>query len=134
MTWSTSPPGQGTGRNVQITVSARGGETRLHIEEHLGNVAGGVFGGVTGGAGGGIGGMWIAFATETLNNPIAAVVGVAACVATAYGAARSIFTSVYRKRRSELEVLTDRLDTMIRDSIGGDRLRAADLPPKLLPE
>jgi hypothetical protein len=134
MTWSTSPPGQGTGRNVQITVSARNGETRLHVEEHLANVAGGVYGGIVGGAGGGIGAMWIAFATETLHAPPIAAAGMIVSVAAAYGVARSIFTYTYRKRKNELEVLVDRLDDMIRDSIAASQLRAADLPPRMLNE
>ena len=78
--------------------------------------------------------MWIAFAMETLHNPVAAVLGVAGCFAATYGMARGIFTSMYRKRKNELETLTEQLDAMIRDSIAGDQRRAADLPPRLLPE
>jgi hypothetical protein len=134
MTWSTSPPGQGSGRNVQITVSARNGETRVHIEEYLGNIAGGLFGGIVGGAGGGLGGSWIAFAIETLHSGPLAALGMGGIVFGAYGVARSIFAHTYRKRTVQLSALIDRLEDLISNSVAGDRLRAGDVSPKMLPE
>ncbi len=122
MTWSTSPPGQGTGRNVQITVSARDGQTRLRIEEQFANIAGGLYGGIIGGAGGGIGAAWIAFATETLHNPLVAAVGGLLWVASTYGFARSIFVGTHDKRRTELTDLAARMEAHITSIVSGRAL------------
>jgi hypothetical protein len=119
LTWSTSPPGQGTGRNVQITVSARDGQTRLRIEEQLANTAGGLYGGMVGGGGGGIGIGWAAFATETLANPLVAVIGAIAWIGSTYGLARTIFVSTYDKRRTELTDLADRMEEQIASAVAG---------------
>jgi hypothetical protein len=125
MTWSTSPPGQGTGRNVQITVAARDGQTRLHIEEQFANVAGGLYGGVVGGAGGGISAGWIAFATETLHNPLVAAVGALVWVAGIYGFTRSIFVNMHDKRHRQLTDLADRMEAHIVSVVSGRSIRGS---------
>ncbi len=121
MTWSTSPPGQGTGRNVQITITARGDESRIHIEEHFDNLAGGLFGGIMGGGGGGGTSIWMTFAFETLHFPLGAIVGGASILAGMYALARTIYARVHRKRRRQLEGLADRLAAHIEEA-GLDRL------------
>jgi hypothetical protein len=121
MTWSTSPPGQGTGRNVQITITARGDESRIHIEEHFDNLAGGLFGGIMGGGGAGGTAVWMTFAFETLHFPLGAVLGGASILAGMYTLARSIYARVHTKRRRQLEALADRLAAHIEDA-GHDRL------------
>jgi hypothetical protein len=123
LTWSTSPPGQGTGRNVQITVSARDGQTRLRIEEQMANTAGGLYGGLVGGGGGGIGIAWAAFATESLANPLVAAVGAIAWIGGAYGLARTIFVSTYDKRRRELVDLADRMEGQMVAAVAGRAIR-----------
>jgi hypothetical protein len=132
MTWSTSPPGQGAGRNVQITVTARGDETRVHLEEHFDNLAGGLFGGIMGGGGAGGSVPWIAFAIETLHMPLAAVIGGISILGGTYALARGIFTSVHGKRRRQLEVLADRLAANIEET-GRGRLGPGGSSRRLRP-
>jgi len=131
MTWSTSPPGQGTGRNVQITITARSGETRIHLEEHFDNIAGGLFGGILGGGGSAGTAVWMTFAFETLHFPLLAVLGGASVLASAYGTARTIYTRVYAKRSRQLEALADRLAALVEES-GRDRLGGGSRPRRLL--
>ena len=121
MTWSTSPPGQGTGRNVQITITARGDKTRIHIEEHFDNLAGGLFGGIMGGGGGGGTSVWMTFAFETLHSPLGAIVGGVSILAGMYALARTIYARVQRKRGGQLEALADRLAAQIEET-GHDRV------------
>jgi serine/threonine protein kinase len=119
LTWSTSPPGQGTGRNVQITVSARDGQTRLRIEEQMANMAGGLYGGMVGGGGGGMGIAWVAIAAENLNNPLVGIATAVVWIAGAYGLARTIFVSTYDKRRRELVGLADRMEEHMVSAVAG---------------
>jgi len=121
MTWSTSPPGQGTGRNVQITITARGDETRIHIEEHFDNLAGGLFGGIMGGGGSGGTVGWAAFSIETLHMPLVAVIGAISILGGTYALARSIYANAHAKRRRQLEALADRLAAQI-EATGHDRI------------
>ncbi|MCZ6917975.1 MAG: hypothetical protein O7I93_14460, partial [Gemmatimonadetes bacterium] len=107
----------GVERAVHVTVHPRGGQTRIRVEERLGNMAGGLFGGIMGGAGGG-GGV-----------PLTAVliqkVGLLALAFGAWGLliggthvlARTIFTHVVRRRREQLRGLADRLAAHAEDVI-----------------
>jgi hypothetical protein len=130
MTWSTSPPGQGTGRNVQITITARGDETRIHLEEHFDNLAGGLFGGILGGGGSAGTAAWMTFAFESLHLPLVAVLGGVSVLTGAYSLARTIYTRAYAKRRRQLEALADRLTASIEES-GRERLAPGRGPHRL---
>ena len=119
LAWSTSAVGQGTGRNVQLTITPRGGATRIYIEEHLGNIAGGLFGGIMGGGGGSGLGLSFPLAIETLHVPALAALFAAISIGGSWGIARTIFVSVERRRRGELEALADRLADHVRDTVAG---------------
>jgi Zn-dependent protease with chaperone function len=106
---------------VQITITARSGETRIHLEEHFDNIAGGLFGGILGGGGSAGTAVWMTFAFETLHFPLAAVLGGASVLSAAYGMARTIYTRVYAKRSRQLEALADRLAALVEES-GRERL------------
>ena len=129
MTWSSSPPGQGTGRNVQITVSARHGETRIHIEEHFANLAGGLYGGIMGGGGGGLMAVSLAVAMESLQTPVVGVIGAITSVVGSYVIARGFYTTTFSKRERELHALADKLAGQIEVSISPARLRGS-APPR----
>jgi hypothetical protein len=116
LAWSTTNPGQGAGRNVQISVAPRDGRTRIHIEEHLGQLAGGLFGGLMGGGGGAGAATAAALATETLHSPLFAVVGVTVSIVGTYITSRSIFTHTASKRVRALEALADRLVEVVEAS------------------
>jgi hypothetical protein len=44
LTWSTAHSGSGGGRALQVRVISRGGQTRIYVQERLGELAGGLFG------------------------------------------------------------------------------------------
>jgi len=131
LAWSTSAIGQGAGRNVQLTITPRGGTTRLYIEEHLGNIAGALFGGIMGGGGGSGLGLSFPLAIESLHVPALAALFAAISVGGTWVLARSIFVSVERRRRTQLEALADRLADHVRDSVGGDSMLGPARDPAL---
>ena len=51
LVWRTARPNEG--RMVSVTITPRGGQTRIRIQENLANTAGGFYGGIMGGVGGG---------------------------------------------------------------------------------
>ena len=126
MTWSSSPPGQGTGRNVQITISARHGETRIHIEEHFANLAGGLYGGIMGGGGGGMMAVSLAVAMESLQMPVVGVIAAITSVAGSYIIARTFYTSTFSKRERELHALADALSEQVEVSISPSRFKGSE--------
>lgn len=69
LAWTSAAPA--TNRFAEITVSVRGGKTRIRATERLGNLAGGLYGGILGGAGGGGMGLIV---------PLALSLGIAALV------------------------------------------------------
>jgi tRNA A-37 threonylcarbamoyl transferase component Bud32 len=108
LAWSTVSPGQGTGRNLQITVTPMGGQTHIQVEESLGSLAGGLFGGIMGGGGGS--GFGIAMGTGIeAGAPAAAVIAALFFVGGSYVVSRSIFFTVARTRAHQLSKLADRL-------------------------
>jgi tRNA A-37 threonylcarbamoyl transferase component Bud32 len=129
--WSTAPPGQGTGRNVQITIAPRSGQTRIHIEEHFANLLGGLYGGVFGGGGGAVAAVTTAIAMESLGMPLLAAAGAIVGLGGGYGLARWIFTQAFGKRKRELHTLADRLADHITLGTRG-RLNRGD-PSRRLP-
>jgi serine/threonine protein kinase len=132
MTWSTSPPGQGAGRNVQITIAARNGETRIHIEEHFANLAGGLFGGIMGGGGGGLVAMSLAVSIESLHMPVVGVLAAVASVAGSYAIARGFYTTTFSRRERELNALADNVADQVARAVPWSRLDEPG-PSKQLP-
>ncbi len=96
------------GRQVSVTVVARGGTTTTRVDEATGNFAGGIFGGVMGGIGGGSG-IAVGVGLATFQSGVAAAGIRAALVGTSYVVARTVFTGTVRRRTRPLEALADRL-------------------------
>ncbi len=122
LAWSTVTAGQGTGRNVQLSITPRGGSTRIYLEEQLANYAGGLFGGIMGGAGGPGLGLSFPLAIEVLQVPVLAPLFAAVAVSGTWGIARSIFMTIADRHRAELEELADRLAEHVAHSTHGGRL------------
>jgi hypothetical protein len=121
-------PGSGTGRDLQVSITVRGGHTRIVVREALGGLAGGVMGGVGGGVGGGGMGALIAWIMESLHNPVAAAVFVPLWLITALSGARHIYYRIATGRARELEALADRLAELARD-VMPQRPRLHSPPP-----
>ena len=72
-------------RTIQVTVSARRGETHVRVEERLHQFAAGLFGGVMGGVGGGVGlGVGIPIGVEVLGSALFATAFPLGIVALSY--------------------------------------------------
>jgi hypothetical protein len=116
LTWSMARSGSGGGRAVQIRVVTRGGQTRIYVQERLGDLAGGLFGGIVGGGGGGGLGPILGVGIGALGaGPEIALVA-AGWVGGMYALARTIYRAVWRSRRTELEELSDRLAAIAGES------------------
>jgi serine/threonine protein kinase len=109
LTWSTAHSGPGVGRAVQVRVTSRGGQTRIHIQERLGDLAGSLFGGIMGGGGGGGLGMILGIGLGALGAGPEIGLVAAGWVGGLYALTRTIYHAVSGKRRAELEGLSDRL-------------------------
>ena len=106
ISWRSSNPAGG--RDVHISITPRGGKTRIRIQENLSNMAGGLYGGIMGGVGGGAGGAMFGV-TMSAGLPIVALAGWGTVIFASYLGARKIFTSQVRKKTGELEDLLDEL-------------------------
>ena len=107
LTWrSMNNPGQG--RNVALTISPRGRQTRLRIEEGFGPVAGGLFGGICGGMGGGGGAAALGIGAS-IGSPLLAVGAAGILVVGSFGLARTLYRGHVRRRTREHEELLNRL-------------------------
>ena len=99
---------QDEGPNIAVRIFARHGQTRIHLEQRLGETAGGIFGGIWGGAGGGgtavMLGVGIPLGAAAFVIPGAAVV-----LGGTYVIARAVFRSVVANKARILEELADRL-------------------------
>jgi serine/threonine protein kinase len=108
--WSASR-GQGTRRDLEVSVSVRAGRTTISARESLSNLVGGVFGVLCGGLGGGGMGPVIGGLINGAHLAGAAVVAaVPIWLATTYGGARLIYAAAARRRVRQLSELVDRLE------------------------
>jgi hypothetical protein len=107
LTWRAVDPALGKTRAVQVRVTSRGGQTRIHIQERLGELGWTVFPTVWGlGAGGlavvlSLGGPEFGWLTAGLLGT--------GWVGGMYALSRRIFRGIARKKRSDLEALSDRI-------------------------
>jgi serine/threonine-protein kinase len=115
VTWIASLGSAGTRRPLQVTISVRGGRTRIHVRDNLSDLKGGLFGGVLGGFGGGGLGPVIAVAQEALKAPATLIVMIPGWLALVYSSTRALYRNRTDARRRELEYLADRLATLSRD-------------------
>lgn len=120
MAWSSTVRGgrrRAVGRQVDVTIVARGGVTTIRVEEELRNLAGGLFGGIMGGGGGGTAGIAIGLGMGVFQSlPIGFGLW-AATIAGSYGVARAIFGRTAAARERELRELASRLEEQVAESL-----------------
>jgi serine/threonine protein kinase len=116
LTWNTVHAGAGVGRALQVRVTVRGGTTRIHVQERLGELAGGLFGGIMGGGGGGGLGMIMGLGFALFGGGPEVGVLAVGWVGGMYGLARTIFGRVARTRSTQLTALADRLVSIAEDT------------------
>ncbi len=105
----------GRTREVEVSVSVRGGATRLSVRENLGPSIGSIFGGIGGGMGGGGMGPMIGMTVGAFGAPAIAIAAIIPVwLSITYGVARTVYSRTARRRQAELLSLTDGLETMIR--------------------
>ncbi len=114
-TWSAVRGGSNSGvrRNLEITVSIRGGRTRITVHENLANLIGGVFGGIGGGMGGGGMGPILGILGGALHLGPVTVVFVPFWLGITYATARYVYRRVTRKKTAELDDLANRLAALV---------------------
>ena len=118
-TWSAMRTGSNSGmrRNLEMTISIRGGRTRIAVQENLANLIGGVFGGIGGGmGGGGMGPIMGIFAGALHLGPLT-VLFVPVWLGVTYATARYVYRRMVGKRTRELEDLADRLAALAQDLV-----------------
>jgi len=119
LTWRTVKPVLGKRRAVQVRVTSRGGQTRIHVQERLFELAWTVFPTVWGVGAGGIAILL------SLGGPefgwISAGLLSAGWTGGIYALARRIFRGISRMKRTDLEELSNRIARIAADS-ARDRL------------
>ena len=114
-TWSAQRSGSNSGvrRNLEITVSIRGGRTRVTIQENLANLIGGVFGGIGGGMGGGGMGPVLGVLGGVLHLGPITVLFVPIWLGATYATARYVYRRSTTRKAVELAALADRLAALV---------------------
>ena len=130
MAWATTMGGQGSGRNVQVTVTPKAGSTYIVLDERLDNLLGGVFGGLLGGGGGGGAAAVGAVLGKTYHAPELILPAVLLVLGTTYGTARVLYAHTARRKERALSALADRLVDVAESAIR-ERLPRGVRPPRL---
>jgi hypothetical protein len=136
LAWRSSPGMQGRhgggGRQINVTVVVRGGQTGIRVEETTGQLAGGLFGGLMGGIGGGGSGIAVGIGLAAMHSVPAAVGIWGALLGTSYALARTIFVAMSRRRAAALGGLADRLAEYVQGAVtpAGPRRLGAPPPPR----
>jgi serine/threonine protein kinase len=119
LTWRTVKPVLGKRRAVQVRVTSRGGQTRIHIQERLGELAVTLYSSIL--VGGGIGGVAtiLGIGLGWLGTGLEAALLSAGWFPGMYAITRAIFRGVSRKKRTDLEGLSNRLAAIATESARG---------------
>ena len=119
LTWRTVKPVLGKRRAVQVHVTSRNGQTRIQVQERLGELAVTLYSSIL--VGGGIGGVAtiLAIGLGWLGHGLEAGLLSAVWVPGTYALTRSIFSAVSRRKRTDLEELSDRIAEIATESARG---------------
>ncbi len=130
MTWRTENPVAGKRRALQVRVTSRGGQTRIQVQERLGELATALYSGIL--VGGGVGGVAtiLGIGLGWLGAGLEAGVLSAVWLPSMYALTRAIFRGVARKKRADLEELSDRIEQIAVEA-ARDRLDEGQTPPAL---
>ena len=117
-TWTLNKGASGIGRMMEVAVTARGGRTRIIIQESLQNLIGGIWGGVGGGmGGGGLGPLMGGLIGGKVLVAAAAWFIVPAWLTITYFTARTAYFYSVKNKQDELERLANRLAEIARELI-----------------
>jgi hypothetical protein len=116
LTWRTVKPVLGKRRAVQVRVTSRGGQTRIHIQERLGELAVTLYSSIL--VGGGIGGVStiLGIGLGWLGTGLEAGLLSAVWFPGMYALTRAVFRGVSRKKRTDLERLSNRIAEIAAES------------------
>jgi len=130
LTWRAEKPVLGKRRAVQVRVTSRRGQTRIHVQERIGELAVALFPAIT--VGGGLGGISIILGLGIgwLGAGLEAGLLSAAWLSGMYALTRSIFRGISRSKRTDLERLSHRIAEIATESDQG-RLDGGQTPPAL---
>ncbi len=118
-------------RDLEVSVSVRGGRTRITIQENFGALIGGIFGGIGGGMGGGAMGPILVTFAGALHIPGALAVIIPLWMATVFATARTAYHYSTQKRVRELTGVADRLAALVAELVS--ERRALRHPERSLP-
>lgn len=119
-------------RTIQVTVSARRGETHIRVEERLHQFAAGLFGGVIGGVGGGVGiGVGLPVGLEVLGSALFATAFPLGIIGLSYIASRAIYRVFVRRRREALAELLAQITEAVAETTAEASLDSPDRPLEL---
>jgi hypothetical protein len=114
LTWRTAKPALGKARAVQVRVTSRGGQTRIHVQERLGELAWTTFPTVWGLGAGGLA------VVLSLGGPefgwLAAGLAGTGWVGGMYALSRRIFSYISWKKRTDLAELSERIAEIAAES------------------
>lgn len=128
LTWQADTPTRD--RSLQVVVATRDGETRIHIEERLHQLAGGLFGGLMGGVGGGVGfGVGMGVGLGALGSVLFATLFPVGVVGLSFVAARQTFSAISRRRQRVLDGLVERLVAAVESAVEPPPDARTTLPP-----
>ena len=116
LTWRAETPNKS--RTIQVVVSARGGETRIRVDERLHQFAAGLFGGsVTGlGLGAGIG-IGVPLSTNVLGSVLFGVAFPIGMVGLTFIGAREVYRASVRSRTRALDTLLGHIVAEVRQRV-----------------
>jgi len=117
LTWRTEKPVLGKRRALQVRVTSRGGKTRIQVQERLGELATSLHCGIL--LGGGLGGVAIILGVGLgvpLGPPEIVSLLAAGWAGGLWQLSRSIFGAVARKKRTDLQELSDRISDVAAES------------------
>jgi serine/threonine-protein kinase len=112
LSWSNA----GGQRQLSITISSRGGQTTIRVDERVGPLAGALFGGLGGGLGGG-GAGGVAALSQYLLGPGSIGLSVVAYMGGVLLLARTLFTRAVRRRQRRHRALLDELRGLVRGMV-----------------
>jgi hypothetical protein len=115
LTWTASAGPKSTGPFLVVTVSVRGGKTRLVVSDKLGQLAGAIFGGVGGGVGGGT--IILPILAGAAIAPVAIPIALLAWAGGTWVGCRSLFKWRARKRAEGVQRMFDLLGEIIEAEI-----------------
>ncbi len=138
LAWSSTPIAgrrRSRGRQVDVSITARGGVTTIRVEEEMSNLATTLYASLVGGGGGGTTGMSIGIGVGLLHSaPLAALIWVGVAGGF-FMLARTIFGHISGKREKELNALANRLEEQVRSvAVQPSPQVAASSPARTLPK